>query len=82
MCNSFIERNKNAINEFWMVQVKSYCLNCNRGICFVPLPTEEGGGKPVVFHLRTALRAKQIHILNLTTHTRLQTGLLVNFNLA
>lgn len=38
-----------------MVQVKSYCLNCNRGIFFVSLPTEEGGGKPIVFHLRNAL---------------------------
>lgn len=67
MCNSFIERNKNAVYEFGMVQGKSYCLNDDLGI-FLPLPTLEGGSKAIVFHLGNALEENPLlpHILTLT----------------
>lgn len=53
MCNSFIERNKNIIYEFSMVQGKSYYLNYDLGI-FHFLAYKEVASKPIIFKLGNA----------------------------
>lgn len=54
MCNSFIERNKNAMYEFYMVQRKSYHLFMTQEF-FISLPTQEGASKSIIFNLGSAL---------------------------
>lgn len=54
MCNSFIERNKNAMYEFYMVQRKSYHLFMTQEF-FISLPTKDGASKSIIFYLDSAL---------------------------
>lgn len=58
MCNSFFERNKNAIYEFCIVQGESYSLNYDLGI-FHFLAYLRRWSKAIIFHLGSALWAKK-----------------------